>query len=135
MAGSVRGNIAAKRTAGVKGDVMLYLVKVDFWKTGNDGPVKGASEAIEAIEAEGWHLDQMTYDGRQSSNGGVLLLFRRVQPESAQQWPAEPAQQAPVPPAPQQWQQPAYQQPGPGQFAAPQPGYHQEPYNGPWPPR
>jgi len=90
---SARGNIAAKRTAGVKGDVMLYLVKVDFWKTGNDGPVKGATEAIEAIEAEGWRLDQMTYDGRQSSNGGVLLLFRRVRPEPPtppQSWAAQP---------------------------------------------
>jgi len=134
MAGSIRGNIAARRTAGVKGDVMLYLVKVDFWKTGNDGPVKGASEAIEAIEAEGWRLDQMTYDGRQSSNGGVLPLFRRVRPERAQQ-PTESAQQAPASPAPQQGQQPAHQQPGPRQFTAPQPGYRQEPYDGPWPPR
>lgn len=41
------------------------------------GPVPDTAEVIEAIEAIGWGLQQMTYADMHAKNGSIILLFRR----------------------------------------------------------
>jgi hypothetical protein len=56
--------------------VFLYRYNVPATSSGFSGPVEGAAEVIEAVEASGWVLCDMAYDGAQSKNGAALLLFR-----------------------------------------------------------
>lgn len=58
--------------------VFLYRFNIPMTSSGFSGPVKDAPEVIERIERNGWRLDHMAYDPRQSENGAVLLLFRRA---------------------------------------------------------
>jgi hypothetical protein len=58
--------------------VFLYRFDVPATSGGMSGPISGAAEVIEGIERTGWKLDQMVYDGHQSRNGAVLMLFRCV---------------------------------------------------------
>ena len=58
--------------------VFLYRFNVPATSSGFSGPVSGAAEVIEGIEQSGWRLAQMAYDGAQSKNGAVMLLFRRA---------------------------------------------------------
>ena len=94
--------------------VLLYRFNVPASSSGWSGPIAGAAEVIEAIEEYGWRLDNFAFDRAQSSNGGVLLLFRRDR-------------QAPVPmPLPQaqpQPVQPPYPPPRAPRYEPPQDGY------------
>ena len=58
--------------------ILLYRYDVPATSSGFSGPVSGAAEVIEAIEGHGWQVAQMAYDGQQSKNGCVILLFRRA---------------------------------------------------------
>ena len=108
---------AARKAAGSGRKVLVYRQNVPWSKSGWSGEVGDMGEVIEAIEAQGWRLDHMSYDGQQSSNGGCLLLFRRErQPEQAPQPQADMRMPQPSP----EWvQQHPYhpQQPGLGQLA------------------
>jgi hypothetical protein len=83
--------------------VLLYRFNVPATSSGWSGPIAGAAEVIEAIEEYGWRLDNFAFDRAQSSNGGVLLLFRRAQqtpapmppPQSQQMQPPDPPPRAP----------------------------------------
>lgn len=66
----------AKRARAEGHTVFLYRFNVPATSSGFSGPISGAAEVIEGIEAEGWELDQISYDAKQSSNGAMLLLFR-----------------------------------------------------------
>jgi hypothetical protein len=68
---------AAQKAARANRSVLVYRQNVPWSKSGWSGEVGDMAEVIEAIEAQGWRLDHMAYDGQQSSNGGCLLLFRR----------------------------------------------------------
>jgi hypothetical protein len=57
--------------------VFLYRFNVPASSPAMSGPLSGAAEVIEAVEAAGWRLSDMAYDGAQSKNGAMLLLFRR----------------------------------------------------------
>jgi hypothetical protein len=57
---------------------MLYRYDVAATSTGFSGPLSGAAEVVEAIEGQGWQVGEMAYDGQQSKNGCVILLFRRA---------------------------------------------------------
>jgi hypothetical protein len=61
--------------------VFLYRYNVPATSSGFSGSVSGAAEVIETIEHAGWRLAEMAYDGQQSKNGAVLLLFRATRPE------------------------------------------------------
>lgn len=121
-----KADLAAKRAGKFGGSVMLYRLNIGYWASGVDGPIKGVSEAVEAIERDGWRIEQVVYDGKQSSNGALLLLCRRVQPD-----PEPPAQPQPQPqqrqPEPQ-WQP----QPGIGGLVQPQPQQQQHPQQRWW---
>jgi hypothetical protein len=58
--------------------VFLYRQNIGATNSGYSGPVSGMAEVIEAIERQGWALDQMAFDEHQSRNGAILLLFRRA---------------------------------------------------------
>jgi hypothetical protein len=68
----------ASRAAAEGRTVFLYRFNVPATSSGFSGPVSGAAEVIEGIEQPGWRLAQMAYDGAQSKNGAVMLLFRRA---------------------------------------------------------
>ena len=57
--------------------VFLYRMAVPVSNPKFSAPVSGAAEVIESVERQGWHLQEMAFDGGQSANGGMLLLFRR----------------------------------------------------------
>lgn len=57
--------------------VFIYRCNVPAFGSGFSGSVSGAAEVIETIEAQGWSLADMAYDGAQSRNGALILLFRR----------------------------------------------------------
>jgi hypothetical protein len=56
--------------------VFVYRFNVPATSSGFSGSVSGAAEVIEGIEDAGWRLTELAYDGKQSSNGAALLLFR-----------------------------------------------------------
>lgn len=56
--------------------IFVYRYNVPATSSGYSGSVSGAAEVIEGIEGKGWRLAEMAYDGKQSSNGAVLLVFR-----------------------------------------------------------
>jgi hypothetical protein len=68
----------AARAAQEGRSIMLYRFNVPATSSGFSGPVSGAAEVVESIEQHGWQLSDMAYDGAQSKNGAVVLLFRRV---------------------------------------------------------
>lgn len=57
--------------------VFVYRCNVPAFSSGFSGSVSGAAEVIETIEGQGWSLSNMAYDGAQSRNGALVLLFRR----------------------------------------------------------
>jgi hypothetical protein len=57
--------------------VFVYRCNVPAFSSGFSGSVSGAAEVIETIERLGWSLANMAYDGAQSRNGALVLLFRR----------------------------------------------------------
>jgi hypothetical protein len=67
----------ASRAASEGRQVFVYRYNVPATSSGYSGPIGGASEVIEGIERHNWTLCHMAYDGAQSKNGAVLLLFRR----------------------------------------------------------
>lgn len=67
----------AQRAASEGRSVFLYRYVVPATMPGFSGPVGGAAEVVEAVEAHGWRVADMAYDSAQSKNGAVLLLFRR----------------------------------------------------------
>ncbi|HEY5397841.1 MAG TPA: hypothetical protein VIL16_20835 [Trebonia sp.] len=88
--------------------VFLYRFNVPASNSSFSGPVSGAAEVIEGIERRGWRLAEMAYDGKQSTNGAVMLLFRLPPPMPAPEPPVHPQrqmeQQAPQWQTPPQWQ-------------------------------
>jgi hypothetical protein len=56
--------------------IFVYRYNVPATGSGFSGSVSGAAEVIERIEGNGWRLAEMAYDGKQSTNGDALLLFR-----------------------------------------------------------
>jgi hypothetical protein len=56
--------------------VFIYRFNVPATSSGFSGPVSGAAEVIEAIEGVGWQMVHFGYDGKQSSNGALLMMFR-----------------------------------------------------------
>ena len=92
--------------------VLLYRFNVPASSSGWSGPIAGAAEVIEAIEEYGWRLDNFAFDRAQSSNGGVLLLFRLARQT-----------RAPAPPPQSQQMQPPYPPRSPPRYEQPQDGY------------
>lgn len=58
--------------------VMLYRFDIPASRSGWSGPIDDGSAVIDAVERVGWRLQHMAYDPRQSQNGALLLLFRRI---------------------------------------------------------
>ena len=58
--------------------IFVYRCNVPAFSSGFSGSVSGAAEVIETIEGQGWSLSDMAYDGAQSRNGALVLLFRRA---------------------------------------------------------
>jgi hypothetical protein len=75
----VKATTAASHAARARQEsrtVFLYRHNVPATSSGFSGPITDAAEVIESIERTGWQLNQVAYDGHQSKNGAVLLLFR-----------------------------------------------------------
>lgn len=78
--------------------VFLYRHNVPASSSGFSGPVTDTAEVIESIEQTGWQLAQIAYDGHQSKNGAVLLLFRAPRSQQHNSRPAyAPRYEAPAP--------------------------------------
>lgn len=105
---------AAAKAAAARRAVFVYRQNIPATASGFSGEVSDMGEVIEAVERQGWQLDQMSFDGRQSSNGGCILLFRRaVKAQPAPVQPPQQPRQLPPPPygqpqTPPQWQQGRY---------------------------
>ncbi|MFI1520635.1 hypothetical protein [Kitasatospora cineracea] len=81
---NVKGGLAADkaREAYAKGDFVFVFKAIEAnAKSTSTGPMPGMSEQIQAIEAEGWHLDKMAAaEGKTALSGeriALILLFRR----------------------------------------------------------
>lgn len=97
--------------------VFLARINVGMTDAGMSGPVTGAAEQIEAVEAVGWRLDQMSYAQDKGGKPEGYFLFRRAQ---VAQQPRPPQQGYP--------QQRPPQQGYPQQQGRPQQGYPQQGY-------
>lgn len=87
MIRDVKVQAAVKAAAGAAAAgrlVLAYRQNVPASKSGFSGEIGDMGEVIEAVERQGWRLDQLAFDGQQSSNGGCILLFRRVPPPPVQ---------------------------------------------------
>lgn len=72
-------NVASDAAARARSEgrtVLVYRYNIPATSSGFSGPVAGAAEVIESVEQAGWVLQQIAYDGAQSKNGAVMLLFR-----------------------------------------------------------
>ena len=79
----VKANVAkdhATRALREGRSVLLYRQNVPATASSLSGPVAGVAEVVEAIEAQGWRLVDMAFDGSQNKNGAVMLLFRPAAP-------------------------------------------------------
>lgn len=66
----------ARRAAEEGHAVFVYNFNMSIWSEGGakvSGPLPGAAERIEAIEAEGWHLEQTVA----RTADAFLFIFRR----------------------------------------------------------
>jgi len=89
--------------------VLAYRQNIPMSKSGWSGDIPDMGEVIDAIERRGWRLDQMAFDGHQSSNGGCILIFRRAAPAKPAAASAAPQQQPRQVPEPSRPAAPAQQ--------------------------
>ena len=58
--------------------VLVVRIQTRFWSAGAfSGPMDDTAEMIEAIEGQGWHLDQMSYVMKKNDKPEGIYLFRR----------------------------------------------------------
>lgn len=68
---------AAREAVSEGRKVFACRVNEGVWKSAYSGPMSGVAEQIEAVEAEGWSLDNMAAVVGAKSEGSLILLFRR----------------------------------------------------------
>lgn len=67
----------AQRAEEQRHTTFLYRQNIPHTAPGLSGPIGDFAEVIEAIEASRyWRLVDTMFDGQQSKNGAVILLFR-----------------------------------------------------------
>lgn len=67
----------AERAASQGRTVFLARINVGMTDAGMSGTVTGAAEIIEAVEAVGWRLDQMSYTNDAKGKPEGYYLFRK----------------------------------------------------------
>jgi hypothetical protein len=76
---STAGKDAARAVAQGR---QVFVFQFDFAYSHTTQSVSGAAEVIEAIEAQGWRMDQMAVHPG-VKNGAMIMTFRRHQPGTA----------------------------------------------------
>jgi len=71
------GRTEAARARSEGRTVFVYRCNVPAFRSGFSGSISGAAEVIESIEGQGWSLSEFAYDGAQSRNGALVMMFRR----------------------------------------------------------
>jgi hypothetical protein len=56
--------------------LFVYRCNIPASQPGASGPMDAVADAIEEVELAAWRFDQVAFDGHQSGNDTVLLLFR-----------------------------------------------------------
>ena len=68
----------AQRAASEGRTIFLARYWDEVMKFQGTGSISGASEAIELVEAEGWHLEDIAYSWVDRKNRGItIMVFRR----------------------------------------------------------
>jgi hypothetical protein len=78
--------------------VLVVRIQTRFWSAGAfSGPMDDTAEMIEAIEDQGWLLDQMSYVMKKNDKPEGIYLFRRPAQRAPQPDRMLSAQRAPQP--------------------------------------
>jgi hypothetical protein len=56
--------------------VFVYRFEMPHWGSASSGSVSGAAEVIEAVEAAGWALTNITGTAGEGNRGAFVMIFR-----------------------------------------------------------